>query len=129
MSTTSAPEFSNLPTDAIGKIIEKCDLKEQLTLRKVSKDLRSLVDEQKNAYKSIEIYPTDSYSPRLSTSSHALSNQIPTTSLASSNRSVKQVDTEDRSVFHHKIPDDSNKMLEFELDYDQYQIVIEKKNS
>ncbi|KAF1754587.1 hypothetical protein GCK72_021150 [Caenorhabditis remanei] len=60
MSTTSALEFSNLPTDAIGKIIEKCELKEQLTLRKVSKNLRSLVDEQKIAYKSIEIYPIDS---------------------------------------------------------------------
>ncbi|KAF1754469.1 hypothetical protein GCK72_021032 [Caenorhabditis remanei] len=60
MSTTSALEFSNLPTDAIGKIIEKCDLKEQLTLRKVSKDLRSLVDEQKSAYKSIEIDLMDS---------------------------------------------------------------------
>ncbi|KAF1754461.1 hypothetical protein GCK72_021024 [Caenorhabditis remanei] len=61
MSTTSALEFSNLPTDAIGKIIEKCDLKEQLTLRKVSKNLRSLVDEQKIAYKWIEIDPSDSY--------------------------------------------------------------------
>ncbi|KAF1754460.1 hypothetical protein GCK72_021023 [Caenorhabditis remanei] len=61
MSTTSALEFSNLPTDAIGKIIEKCDLKEQLTLRKVSKDLRSLVDEQKSAYKSIAIYLTESF--------------------------------------------------------------------
>ncbi|EFP08753.1 hypothetical protein CRE_19732 [Caenorhabditis remanei] len=61
MSTTSALEFSNLPTDTIGKIIEKCDLKEQLTLRKVSKDLRSLVDKQKIAYKSITIYLTDSY--------------------------------------------------------------------
>ncbi|KAF1754462.1 hypothetical protein GCK72_021025 [Caenorhabditis remanei] len=61
MSTTSALEFSNLPTDAIGKIIEKCDLKEQLTLRKVSKDLRSLVDKQKLAYKSILINPSDSY--------------------------------------------------------------------
>ncbi|KAF1754610.1 hypothetical protein GCK72_021173 [Caenorhabditis remanei] len=61
MSTTSALEFSNLPTDIIGKIIEKCDLKEQLTLRKVSKDLRSLVDEQKSAYKSIEIDLTDSH--------------------------------------------------------------------
>ncbi|KAF1754612.1 hypothetical protein GCK72_021175 [Caenorhabditis remanei] len=59
MSTTSTVEFSNLPTDAIGKIIEKCDLKEQLTLRKVSKDLRSLVDEQKLAYKSIEIISND----------------------------------------------------------------------
>ncbi|EFP04264.1 hypothetical protein CRE_26696 [Caenorhabditis remanei] len=57
---TSALEFSNLPTDAIGKIIEKCDLKE-LTLRKVSKNLRSLVDEQKIAYKSIEIYLEDSF--------------------------------------------------------------------
>ncbi|EFP08730.1 hypothetical protein CRE_19728 [Caenorhabditis remanei] len=28
MSTTSALEFSNLPTDTIGRIIEKCDLKE-----------------------------------------------------------------------------------------------------
>ncbi|EFP08829.1 hypothetical protein CRE_19733 [Caenorhabditis remanei] len=61
MSTTSTLEFSNLPTDTIGKIIEKCDLKEQLTLRKVSKDLRSLVDKQKIAYKSIEIYLTESY--------------------------------------------------------------------
>ncbi|EFP08726.1 hypothetical protein CRE_19727 [Caenorhabditis remanei] len=60
MSTTSTLEFSNLPTDAIGKIIEKCELKEQLTLRKVSKDLRSLVDEQKLAYKSFEIDLTDS---------------------------------------------------------------------
>ncbi|KAF1754607.1 hypothetical protein GCK72_021170 [Caenorhabditis remanei] len=61
MSTTSTLEFSNLPTDAIGKIIEKCDLKEQLALRKVSKDLRSLVDKQKIAYKSIEINPRDLY--------------------------------------------------------------------
>ncbi|KAF1754589.1 hypothetical protein GCK72_021152 [Caenorhabditis remanei] len=61
MSTTSTLEFSNLPTDTIGRIIEKCDLKEQLTLRKVSKDLRSLVDKQKIAYKSIEIYLSDSY--------------------------------------------------------------------
>ncbi|KAF1754470.1 hypothetical protein GCK72_021033 [Caenorhabditis remanei] len=61
MSSTSTVEFSNLPTDAIGKIIEKCDLKEQLTLRKVSKDLRSLVDEHKLAYKSIAIISNDSY--------------------------------------------------------------------
>ncbi|KAF1754586.1 hypothetical protein GCK72_021149 [Caenorhabditis remanei] len=61
MSTTSPFEFSNLPTDTLGKIIEKCELKEQLTLRKVSKDLRSLVDKQNIAYKSIEIYLSDLY--------------------------------------------------------------------
>ena len=78
MSTISGLEFSNLPADTIGKIIEKCDLIEQwviqkslatnqffknfrLTLRKVSKDLRSLVDEHKLAYKSIQIYLTNSF--------------------------------------------------------------------
>ncbi|EFP08723.1 hypothetical protein GCK72_021011 [Caenorhabditis remanei] len=59
--STSALKFSNLPTDAFGEIMEKCDLKEQLTLRKVSKTLRSLVDKHKLAYKSIEINPRDSY--------------------------------------------------------------------
>ncbi|KAF1754463.1 hypothetical protein GCK72_021026 [Caenorhabditis remanei] len=61
MSTTSTLEFSNLPTDTIEKIIEKCDLKEQMTLRKVSRKLRSLVDEQKLGYKSIAIILNDSY--------------------------------------------------------------------
>ncbi|KAF1754465.1 hypothetical protein GCK72_021028 [Caenorhabditis remanei] len=60
-SIISNLELSNLHNDAIEKIIEKCDLKEQLTLRKVSKDLRSLVDKQKIAYKSIHIHLMDSH--------------------------------------------------------------------
>ncbi|EFO96022.1 hypothetical protein CRE_15741 [Caenorhabditis remanei] len=59
-SNTSDLELSNLPNDAIEKIIESCDLKEQLTLRKVSRSLRSLVDKHKVAFKSIEIYPRHS---------------------------------------------------------------------
>ncbi|KAF1760837.1 hypothetical protein GCK72_009087 [Caenorhabditis remanei] len=59
-SNTSDLDLSNLPNDAIEKIIESCDLKEQLTLRKVSRSLRSLVDKHKVAFKSIEIYPRHS---------------------------------------------------------------------
>lgn len=48
-------KFSNLPLDVIAKIVEKCDLKSYLNLRKMSQNLRNTVDQQRPPYKSIRI--------------------------------------------------------------------------
>ncbi|EFO89348.1 hypothetical protein CRE_15660 [Caenorhabditis remanei] len=55
-SPPEAKEFSDLPIDVIGDIVEKMKLKEQLILRKVCKQLRDVVDEQKTSpFEAIEI--------------------------------------------------------------------------
>lgn len=46
-------KFSNLPFDIIKIIVKKADLKSRLNLRKVSRDLRKIVDKQKPAFKDI----------------------------------------------------------------------------
>ncbi|EFO99276.1 hypothetical protein CRE_14342 [Caenorhabditis remanei] len=48
-------KFSDLPFDVIRIVVEYGDLKSKLTLRKVSRDLRMIVDQQKPAFKSISI--------------------------------------------------------------------------
>ncbi|EFO89326.1 hypothetical protein CRE_15659 [Caenorhabditis remanei] len=55
-------EFSNLPVDVIDIIVKNLKLKEQLILRKVCKQLRDIVDDQKTfPLKYIEIGCADNY--------------------------------------------------------------------
>ncbi|CAL2046635.1 unnamed protein product [Caenorhabditis brenneri] len=54
-SSTPPKNLSELPADVVSLIVEKLDYKEQLILRKVSKFLRSLIDKQNPACKSIRV--------------------------------------------------------------------------
>ncbi|CAL2047178.1 unnamed protein product [Caenorhabditis brenneri] len=54
--SSSSKNLSDRPIDIVGMIIERSDYKRQLILRKVSKTLRTLVDNQKPACKSIKVH-------------------------------------------------------------------------
>ncbi|CAL2047023.1 unnamed protein product [Caenorhabditis brenneri] len=55
------PNFCDLPIELVDKIVKAVDLASRLTLRKVSKPLRSLVDSQKPIYNHIELYITSKF--------------------------------------------------------------------
>ncbi|CAL2047182.1 unnamed protein product [Caenorhabditis brenneri] len=55
-TSKSSKNLSDMPFDVVCLIIERSKYKEQLILRKTSKSLRALVDKQKPACKSVEVY-------------------------------------------------------------------------